>query len=499
MAALLLVGALASCSKQAEIEAPTQEPETGEIQEEKQEIKFNITVADINPETKAMKKDWATGDKLSVWFMFDQQQEPDLVLTYDGTKWEAGTLRSGVTAEDLAEAVDDYSNYAYCYYEGFNDLSKYSYVKDKYGMKFYCTTELGGTTYPQLPMVLFGGALYAFDKVTNTLSATLGAGDADEGVDAWKYITNLQVVITGLAGEPGKYTLACDQLNSPAYFDLDGVGDILNTQHVVAGVSNDDGVAFNFWLTDGGAADPTFTLTDYTDESNPVVKTYTATGKSLTSPGIKKCIGIKIDGSKFQEEPAQLWSGGPYWAKTNLGAVSETGYGYYYAWGYTKGCVRNSAGDGWVLASDGTTEEQFNTTGFPYLSPESGYVLEAAKDAATAHLGTGWRMPTKEDFDNLKSNCEVEYVTSGVCGVRFTGKGDYAGNSIFLPAAGYGEGSYLQVPGATGCYWSSTQDVSYKANYLLFNPSFGSYFVGYDGNKDDRCCGYSVRPVRDTL
>ena len=497
--AALLVGALASCNKQAEIETPARESETREAREEQQEIKFNISVADINPDTKAIKKDWAAGDKLNVWFMENQQQEPDLVLTYDGAKWSTGTLRSVVTADDLADAVDDYSNYAYCYYEGFNDLSQYSYVKDKFGSKFYHTTELNGTTYPQLPMVLIGGSLYTFDKGTNTLSTTLGAGDVAEEIAAWKYVTNLQVVITGLAGEPGQYTLACDQFNSPAYFDLAGVGDFLNTQHVVAGVSNADGVAFNFWLTDSGATDPAFTLTDYADESNPVVKTFTATGKSLTSPGISHCTGIKIDGSKFQETPVQLYADGPYWAKANLGAVNETGYGYYFAWGYTTGCVRNSKNDGWVLASDKTSAKQFDTTGFPYLSAESDYVLEAAKDAATAHLGTGWRMPTKAEFDNLKSNCEVEYVKTGVCGIRFTGKGDYSGNSIFLPAAGYGEGSGLEVPGATGCYWSSTQDSNYKANYLLFNPSEETSIVGYDSRYDERYYGCSVRPVRDAL
>ena len=343
-------------------------------------------------------------------------------------------------------------------------------------------------------MVLYGESTYEFDANTNILTATLGK--VVDYSDGWKYINDLQVVVTGLSGDAGKYTLGCDKLISPYKYNLGGGFDY-NTIPV-AGVSNADGVAF-YLRVNGDVTNPTFTLTDYTDESNPVVKTYTATGKSLTSPGTTRCTGIKIDGSKFQETPVQLWSGGPYWAKTNLGAVDETGYGYYFAWGYTTGCVRNSKNDGWVLASDKTSAKQFNTTGFPYLSPESGYVLEAAKDAATAHLGTGWRMPTKADFDNLKSYCEVEYVSSGTPGIRFTGKDDYSGNSIFLPAAGYGEDSGLEVPGGTGCYWSSTQDVSYKANFLLFNPSLESSLVGYDDKNDDRCFGYSVRPVRNAL
>ena len=265
MMAALVCAALTSCTSD----------EFTEQAMNNKDIKFNISVADLTSGTRAMKTNWAAGDKLNVWFMFDQQQEPDLVMTYDGTKWEAGTLRSGITAEDLADAVGDYSNYTYCYYEGFNDLSQYSY-KEKTNHndgQFSHTTTLNGTTYSQLPMVLVGGSSYTFDEGTNTLSTSLGKGDADLSIDGWKYITNLQVVITDLTGDPGKYTLSCDQFNSPAYFDLGFVGDILNTQHVVAGVSNADGVAFNFWLPDAGATDPTFTLTDYTDESNPVVKT----------------------------------------------------------------------------------------------------------------------------------------------------------------------------------------------------------------------------------
>ena len=72
MAAALSLAVLSSCTK--EIEQPSTSTD----------IKFNITVADVNSATKAIKQDWAAGDKLNVWFMFDQQQEPDLVLTYDG-------------------------------------------------------------------------------------------------------------------------------------------------------------------------------------------------------------------------------------------------------------------------------------------------------------------------------------------------------------------------------------------------------------------------------
>ena len=192
----------------------------------------------------------------------------------------------------------------------------------------------------------------------------------------------------------------------------------------------------------------------------------------------------------------QLWEGGPYWATTNIGASTPEEYGYYFAWGYTEGCVRNSADDGWVLASDGTTAKQFNTTDFPNRSDS------AFQDAATAAWGSDWRMPTDAEFKTLinkdsSNKCTVEYVTEGVKGIKITGtETGYTANSIFLPAAGYGNGSDLSSAGAIGYYWSSTQSSSGPACGLRFIP-------GNDGTSRvsnyNRFIGYSVRPVRSSL
>ena len=54
-------------------------------------------------------------------------------------------------------------------------------------------------------------------------------------------------------------------------------------------------------------------------------------------------------------DAVQLWEGGPYWATTNIGASTPEEYGYYFAWGYTEGCVRNSSNDGWVKADDSSS------------------------------------------------------------------------------------------------------------------------------------------------
>ena len=129
----------------------------------------------------------------------------------------------------------------------------------------------------------------------------------------------------------------------------------------------------------------------------------------------------------------------------------------------------------------------------------AGYIdstgnLVAAYDAATAHLGAPWRMPTDAEFSALINNCTTTWTTrNGVFGRLVTGQGAYADRSIFLPAAGCGYdcyGSCLFDPGSIGDYWSSTPHSVQNAWYLSFNSS---YFAR-SGNA--RCSGLSVRPVR---
>ena len=129
----------------------------------------------------------------------------------------------------------------------------------------------------------------------------------------------------------------------------------------------------------------------------------------------------------------------------------------------------------------------------------AGYIdstgnLVAAHDAATAHLGAPWRMPTGAEFSALINNCTTTWITSnGVPGRLVTGTGNYANRSIFLPAAGDGYGSDLTYPGSYGYYWSSTpkSDNSSNAWYIYFSSSGVGRYSGrgrYDGR--------SVRPVR---
>ena len=109
-------------------------------------------------------------------------------------------------------------------------------------------------------------------------------------------------------------------------------------------------------------------------------------------------------------------------------------------------------------------------------------------------MGNDWRMPTKDEIQELLDNTIKEWAqVNGVNGYKFTSnKEGFQNNSIFIPAAGYcGDGSVYDV-GGYGDVWSSSLSTSNPAGawYLYFN----SDNCGMGGNS--RFHGRSVRGVR---
>ncbi len=130
-----------------------------------------------------------------------------------------------------------------------------------------------------------------------------------------------------------------------------------------------------------------------------------------------------------------------------------------------------------------------------YIDIDATGGLVAAHDAATAHLGSPWRMPTDEEYGDLINNCDLTWTTkNGVNGYEVRGRGEYASNSIFLPEAGAGYNSYFIYPGSYGYYWPSTLYGSDYACCLYFGSDSFDYF---DLSGCYRYDGQSVRPVRD--
>lgn len=177
----------------------------------------------------------------------------------------------------------------------------------------------------------------------------------------------------------------------------------------------------------------------------------------------------------------QLWEDGPKFAEYNIGAQKATDYGDYYTWG-----ARTS------LDND-TEDPKYYNTGNANLS---GW-----DDTATFLWGPNWRMPNQEELSSLFNStlCTANWTTiDGVYGYKFTGKGDYAENFIFIPASGcwYIEwDTYNKTGEGEWSYcWSSSK--------VGWNNENAYYFIGNTYGPQiqygmQRRCALPIRAVMD--
>ena len=218
---------------------------------------------------------------------------------------------------------------------------------------------------------------------------------------------------------------------------------------------------------------------------------------------------VKIDDVALSVDASfgvQLWENGPYWAECNVGASQPEESGYYFWWGDTVGYKRNASNNGWISVKDGTGFS-FGSGNCPTYGKDNsqlqsaGYIdatgnLVAAHDAATAHLGAPWRMPTDAEFSALIHNCDTESAThNGVDGRLVKGRGAYASKSIFFPFSGEGDGSHVNFYGYLGFYGyylSSTPNSDYSSSALNLYFDEGGFY----GSANIRSGGCVVRPVR---
>ena len=182
---------------------------------------------------------------------------------------------------------------------------------------------------------------------------------------------------------------------------------------------------------------------------------------------------------------------GTLWAKCNVGASKESGYGGYYQWGgiedfadKEKNCywVVYPYGYDWTKLAKYNTDEELGTV-------DNKTVLDLSDDVAHQVMGGDWHMPTKEQLQELIDNTTSEWTTvDGINGRRFTSK--FNGNSIFIPAAGWRAGRSLNSAGYNCYLWSSSlyQSSPSNAYYLYFSSGICDIYT-------NRSCGLSVRGV----
>ena len=172
------------------------------------------------------------------------------------------------------------------------------------------------------------------------------------------------------------------------------------------------------------------------------------------------------------------------WAKCNLGASKPSDYGDYYAWGETEPKARYTWST-YKWMQTGQSDWKHITK---YTVDDGKITLEAADDAATAKLGSPWRMPTLGEIKELLASCTWTWTTQdGKNGYEVKGTN---GNSIFLPAAGWRHSTELSDDGGQGLYWSSWVSADGGAKGLSFDSG------GHDWGDVSRNYGFPVRPVR---
>ena len=188
---------------------------------------------------------------------------------------------------------------------------------------------------------------------------------------------------------------------------------------------------------------------------------------------------------------------GTLWATCNIGANTPEDYGDYFAWGETETKDTYNWGT-YQYCTGGNYEYPYYNMLTKYCNDASygfnGFaddltVLLPEDDAATANWGGDWRMPTREEWNELLENTTNTWTTQNeVYGRLFTASN---GASLFLPAAGYRWDDELDLAGSLGGFWSSSLYTGspYDAWTLIFGS--GNYLMDYIS----RDGGFSVRPV----
>lgn len=188
------------------------------------------------------------------------------------------------------------------------------------------------------------------------------------------------------------------------------------------------------------------------------------------------------------------------WATCNINADDPQLYGGFFAWGeneekdtylweYYKyetenynnweGCSKYQIADGKTggIWYDGNT-----------FIGDNKQVLDDDDDAATATWGQGWRIPTKEEFEELLDECSWTWISDSYRKGYLVARN---GRSIFIPASGCAYSQSFYGTGSYGYYWTKCLTKSYTQYAYSLYINKNEKQIGFD----ERSYGLSIRPV----
>jgi hypothetical protein len=195
----------------------------------------------------------------------------------------------------------------------------------------------------------------------------------------------------------------------------------------------------------------------------------------LNSEETELVISKSKEHAKYYEADSHMYADlglSVMWATCNIGALEPEDLGDTYAWGETK---PNNNPDNNKCAT--------------YKKSISNISGKGDLDAARRAWGGWWRMPTKNEIEELIDRCTWQLTkVYDIIGYKVIGPN---GNSIFLPIYNEDEDDT-----ETNCcdLWSGTPDTE--------EDNTGAFGLYIDSNTQliswyDRCSTLRIRPVRD--
>lgn len=207
---------------------------------------------------------------------------------------------------------------------------------------------------------------------------------------------------------------------------------------------------------------------------------------------------------------------GLLWGKYNLGTTDPTKPGDYYAWGEIE--TKKKYSDNYKFYGKSSLKDGV----IKYNRRDGKMVLELEDDAANVVLGVGYRIPTKEDWQELFDECKWEAETVTLPEIldpsqtkviklwKVTGPN---GNSITLPNSngykfekGYKEEDYTFYTTSTlrprnePLFYDYLNDMTawtVRWSIEAKETSYGNFEKPYFDDDIRRMCGFVIRPVFD--
>ena len=186
---------------------------------------------------------------------------------------------------------------------------------------------------------------------------------------------------------------------------------------------------------------------------------------------------------------------GTMWATCNVGADKPEDLGLLFQFGRTDGYAYNDNDNNFKThyqnkQDTGSEYMPVTSSGKTYKTNE---ILDLNDDAAHVNMGGKWRMPTKNDLEELIDNTTCEVMTiNRVQGMLFTSK--INSNKLFIPfmQGSWWNGNWEDWGRSDASVWSSRVHPSnVNLACTLYCDSSGTAIIYFD----NRSFAFSVRGV----